>query len=212
MLLLILSIFIIFVVFYRTITQGCSIKREGLEGSSQGSSQDSSQGSDSGDSKEIEEAVQREIICSKNKYDDATKLPLREYLIKGCFNTAYYVDVSSGNIEQRLAEGYRFLDFDLYCASGGTVYVGFSKDNAPQMGSTVLTFEKALECIANNAFTKPKTSKYFPKKKKGFSLFGTGKDNTDKTGPTLYDNYIHYPVWVHIRVYRPADSNTDIIA
>lgn len=194
--LLILSISIIFVVFYRTVKQGCSAKREGL--ASGGVQGDEENQLDPGDSLEIERTIEREIICNKNKYDDASKLPLREYLIKACFNTAYYVDVSSGNIEQRIAEGYRFLDFDVYCASGGTVYVGYSNDNAPRTGTTTLTFEKALECVVNNAFATPKTSKYRPK--------------TNGSGPSLYNNYTNYPIWVHIRVYRPPDSNTDVIA
>ena len=249
--------------FYRTVNQGCSAKREGLEEKSgqerwnemernQGvnasrENEEPDEGSadvaqeatrpqrtrgerqgarrqqrmearseeenqlDEGDSTEIEKAVARENICNKNKYNDARKLPLREYLIKASFNTAYYVDISSGNIEQRIAEGYRFLDFDVFCASGGTVYVGFSKENAPRTGSTTLTFEQALECVAKNAFAKPKTSKHRPKKSGALGFFGLSEDKP-QLGPSLYDNYIDYPIWVHIRVYRPPDSTTDVIA
>jgi hypothetical protein len=178
LLLLILSIFVIFVVFYRTLKQGCN-KKEGYE--------------DQGDSKEVETAVQRKIICSKNKYDSTTSLPLREYLIQGCFNTAYNgKNVSTATIQQRLTEGYRFLDFNVFCASGEIVYVGYSKTNAPTTSATDLSFGAALEYIANNAFKASPAA-------------------AASSGPSLAANYINFPVWVHIRVYRPSDSNTDVI-
>jgi len=183
--LLILSIFIIFVIFYRNLKQGCP-KKEGYE--------------DKGDSKEVQMSVERKLICDKNKYDDTGSFPLREYLIKGCFNSAYNgSNVSAEVIQTRLSEGYRFLDFNVFCASGGIVYVGFSKDNAPVMGDATLKFEDALSTVAAYAF-----------KSQPISSSATSATSAN-AGPSLRTNYINYPVWVHIRVYRPPNSETDVI-
>lgn len=191
LLLLVVSTLIIFVVFCQTLQQGCSANLEGFD-----------------DSEDVEMVIKKDMIC-KSSYEDVKNLPLREYLIKASFNTAYNgVDISSNTIERRLAEGYRFLDFNVYCASGGIVYVGYSDENAPTTGFTLLTLEDALDCVVKSAFTKPKK----PIKPR-FFMFNDELDEEDgDVGPNLRDNCIDYPVWIHIRVYRPPDSETDVVA
>ena len=161
--LLIFAVFIIIAVFYMRITSGCGA-REGYES-------------------------QESEYC-KNDYSDAKHLPLREYYIKACFNTAYDGnDVSCPTIVKRIHEGYRYLDFNLFYASGD-IYVGYSHGNKPELvDSGNLKFTEALECIATNAFTKPK-----------------------KPEDAVAWDYTSNPLIVNIRVFRSADSTIDVIA
>jgi hypothetical protein len=165
---LILSIVVIFVIFYRQYNFG-KTRRENMD----------TQISNSDDS-----VVEN---CSSD-YDKSTDLPLKEYCVKSSFNTAYDgTDVSKETLLKRIKEGYRFIDLNVFSASGD-VYVGFSPDNTPSLISNKLLLSDALKCIGDNAFSS-----------------GTVFDSS-------LSNVAKYPVFVHIRVYRPANSTTDIIA
>lgn len=165
-----LSIFVIFIVFYRQYNLGYKGGRR--EYMTSGSNE--------------------EITKCDNDYSDSTDLPLREYFVKSCFNSAYDgTDVSTNTIQTRIKEGYRFIDLNVFSASGD-IYVGYSPDNAPKMISNKLLLSDALKCISENAFSK--TSKDFA--------------NTQMT------DIGSYPIFVHIRVYRDPkpDTTVDIIS
>ena len=130
-------------------------------------------------------------LCNSD-YSEPKNLPLREYCIKSSFNTAYDGnDVSCSTIIARLAEGYRFIDFNVFSASG-EVFVGFSKGNTPTLDSGNLRFSEALECIAKNAFTSPQS--------------------TDTPPNQVKWSYTELPLFVNLRVFRALGSTIDIIS
>jgi len=130
-------------------------------------------------------------ICtdaSNVKYTDSANLPLREYCIKSSFNSAYNgTNVSAEVLENRIKEGYRFIDLNVFSASGD-VYVGFSQDNTPTLVSSNLKLSDALTKISSAAFS------------------------NSTTFDSSMSEVASYPVFVHIRVYRPANSQVDIIS
>ena len=63
--------------------------------------------------------------CDDNSYKESADLPLKEYCVKASFNSAYNgTDVSKETIQQRIIDGYRFLDLNVFSASGD-IYVGY---------------------------------------------------------------------------------------
>jgi hypothetical protein len=144
-----------------------------------------------------------DTTACQNEYSDVSTLPLKEYMIKSSFNSAYDgTNVSLATLEQCMAEGYRYLDFDLYCASGSTVYCGFSQNNAPgykrDLSAPSLLFSEVLTSIKKNAFLKS-------------SLPYTPSVPTAVGVPTIQDTYSTFPIFVHLRIYRSAGSTVDII-
>ena len=162
---LILAILVIFFIFYRKFHIGriCSEAMTGNEATV-------------------------EPTCSSNTYDSAKDLPLREYFVKSSFNAAYDNNVvSDQNILQRIKDGYRFLDLNVFTASGG-IYVGYSPDNTPKIVDHTIPLSAAMECISKYAFT---------------SSTGFESDLVD----------VHtYPLFVHIRAYRRHTSDIDIVS
>lgn len=194
---LLFSIVIIIAAFYRVILNNwLPLLREGLEPNTKGkpakpqlTESDSTHG----------------IDCSGNDYSSINALPLREYFVKACFNSGYNgSDVSTNTIGRRLAEGYRFLDLNVFSASGGNLYVGFSEDNAPNLVSTSLPFETAMSFIQQWGFTDN------PKVVLPTTLEQTLSPEAITT-PTLRKNSYSYPLFVHIRVYRAPNSQEDIV-
>jgi len=156
--------------------------------------------------KPVFEGLEGEGSC-KNDYGNIDNLPLKEYIIKACYNSAYdpnQIDtISAINLETRIAEGYRFIDLNVF-SSDGKLYVGYSPDNKPTLTSTSIPFTTALDCIKKHSFVKStmrldddKTPLLEPKK--------------ESVGPTLRDTYVNYPIFVFIRVYRSETSKMDII-
>lgn len=174
---LILSIVVLFFIFYKQYDFGHRwnhLSKEYMTGLGGCSSQDSPDSNPP-------------PSCT-NDYTNSAELPLREYCVKSCFNSAYDgADVSKDVLMQRIKEGYRFIDLNVFSASGD-VYVGFSPDNAPKTISSSLLLSDALKTINDSAFS----------------------------SATVFDgslsNVASYPVFVHIRVYRPPGSTIDIIA
>jgi hypothetical protein len=122
-----------------------------------------------------------------NDYKEAKDLPLREYCVKSSFNSAYNgTDVSKETIQQRIIDGYRFIDFNVFSASGD-IYVGYSPDNTPSLISNKMLLSDALKQISETAFS---SSTVFESK---------------------MTNIASYPLFVHIRVYRKPGSNVDIV-
>lgn len=161
---LFLSIIVILVVFYRQINRG----QRHIESMTESPSD-------------------KDTPC-QNSYTDSKDLPLKEYFVKSSFNSAYDgTNISEANLLSRIEEGYRFIDLNVFSASGD-IYVGYSPDNKPVMVSDKLLLSTALNCINKNAF-----------------------NPTTKFNPKLKD--VHkYPIFVHIRVYRPLNSTVDIIS
>lgn len=186
-LLLFITIILFIVVFYRIISSRLSIFVEGFD-PEPGATQ-----------------------SCKNEYADVDSLPLREYVIKACYNSAYDGNIKDPTnptlaLETRLAEGYRFLDLNVF-SSEGKLYVGYSQDNKPTLTSTAIPFTDALDCIKKHAFVKNTTLKISD----NTPLLET-LASTTPTGPTIYDNYVKYPLFVLIRVYRSEKSKVDIVA
>ena len=126
-------------------------------------------------------------ICSAD-FSKSTDLPLKEYCVKSSFNSAYNgSDVSKETILERIKEGYRFLDLNVFYANDD-VYVGFSPDNSPTLTSNKLLLSDALQCINDDAFSS--TTSFNGKLSKVESC----------------------PMFVHIRVYRKPGSTIDIVS
>jgi hypothetical protein len=136
---------------------------------------------------EIEEQGDSET-CSGGDFSGAKNLPLREYCVKSSFNSAYDgTDVSIDTLLKRIKEGYRFIDLNVFSASGD-IYVGYSPDNAPTLISQKLLLSDALKQINETAFN----------------------------ATTVFDSSLSSvatcPLFVNIRVYRPSRSIVDVIA
>jgi hypothetical protein len=131
--------------------------------------------------------------CEDYSTADFNNLPLREYCIKSSFNSAYDGNSNSATSKdvllQRIKEGYRFIDLNVFSASGD-IYVGFDINNSPTLISGNLKLYDALKTISDNAFSKTASD------------FAT----------TQMSNVGSYPVFVHIRVYRPPESKIDIVS
>ena len=175
------SILIISVVFYQQFQAGCSAKRDKREGMEAQSKTDFVENAN---------AKKTDNACN-NSYKDPKDLPMREYYIKSCYNSAYDGnDVSCSTIINRLAEGYRFLDFNVF-SSEQEVYVGFSKNNTPEpLSNGNLKFSDALECIAKHAFVKP----------------------SDPPAGAVSWDYTSLPLFLNIRVFRGPKSTLDIVS
>lgn len=127
------------------------------------------------------------ITCSAD-FSKSLDLPLKEYCVKSSFNSAYDgSDVSKETILKRIKEGYRFLDLNVFSASGD-VYVGFSPDNSPTLISNKLLLSDALQCINDNAF---------------------GSTTTFNSKLSKVETY---PMFVHMRIYRTPSAIVDIIS
>jgi len=135
----------------------------------------------------LDAAEEDDTNCSAD-FSKSVDLPLKEYCVKSSFNSAYDgSDVSKETILERIKEGYRFLDFNVFSASGD-IYVGFSQDNSPNLMSNKLLLSDALQCINDNAFSSATTF--------------NGKMSKVES----------FPMFVHIRIYRKPDSMIDIIS
>jgi len=135
---------------------------------------------------------------------------LREYIIKACYNSAYDPNnspkLSALNLETRIAEGYRFIDLNVF-SSEGKMYVGYSQNNNPTLTDVSIPFTEALDCIKKNAFVKstmklPDETPLFEKK---------STDTAASNSASIRDNYVDYPMIVFIRVYRSPGSKFDIV-
>ena len=141
-----------------------------------------------------------------NPYSDSNTLPLREYIIKACYNSAYDPNatpkLSVNILETRMAEGYRFIDLNVF-SSEGKLYVGYSPNNNPTLTDVSIPFTDALECIKTNAFTKSTMAikddtPFFERK-------------STETAASIRETYVDYPLFVCIRVYRSGKSKLDIV-
>jgi hypothetical protein len=108
---LILSIVVLFIVFYKQYEVGRShlgvFTEEPMTGQGGCSSQEE----------------QTPPPSCTNDYSESKSLPLREYCVKASFNSAYDGnDVSGSTLVTRIEEGYRFIDLNVFPAADN-VYV-----------------------------------------------------------------------------------------
>lgn len=137
---------------------------------------------------ETDGPVEEPSCGNVNDYRDSTNLPLKEYCVKSCFNSAYDgTDVSINTLLERIQNGYRFIDLNVFCADDDNLYVGFSPDNTPKLVSNKLLLSDALKTINDAAFSSS-------------TAFNTNLSNVSS-----------YPVFIHIRVYRKPDSKVNVI-
>ena len=150
----------------------------------------------------------------QKKLDD---LPLREFVIKSSYNSAY--DGSRFSTEQLgkvMANGCRFVDLQLFSASGGTIYVAHSDIPRSDTTDTSLPFSEVLGYLSLYAFN------YDNKIRPGLmdQLFDREAKEERETGikkqfnenkPNIRNNYTQYPLFVHLRINRPPNSEIDII-
>lgn len=186
---LILSVVVIAFIFYKQYESGL-VKREYLTDIiASPDTENSEKQKIQGDihPSEIEEPGDSQT-CSGGNFGNAKTLPLKEYCVKSSFNSAYDgTDVSAETLLKRIKEGYRFIDLNVFSASGD-IYVGYSPDNAPAVISQKLLLTDALKQINEVAFSQ-----------------------TTVFDSSLSGVYL-YPLFVHIRVYRPVNSVIDVIS
>ncbi len=146
----------------------------------------------------------------QNSFTDPENLPLKEYAIYASFNTAY--DGNQVNVKQLgtiMYGGCRFIDFNIFY-SDKDLYVGFANDNAPTMVDQSLKLSKAIEYINQYAFSidediKKEVENTFSSQIREFG------DTTVQSGQNIQKTFVNYPLFVNIRVYRPPDSDIDIL-
>jgi len=204
---LLFSIILIIAAFYRVILNNwVPLLREGLEPDIKTQNNAAESGNTPASATGLADVDSTNGVDCSNNYSDINTLPLREYFIKSCFNTAYNggTDISTNTIGMRLAEGYRFIDLNVFY-SEEQLYVGYSDDNAPTMVSPNLLFESAISFIHQWGFTDN------PKIVLPQSLEQT-LSTTPPSGLSLRANCYNYPLFVNIRVYRPPNSTNDIIS
>lgn len=198
--LLFAAILVIVVVFYLQFQAGCSAKKreEGLDTMFGNIVAKNETVKTDADTAAVASMLKTAALtnspgsCPDADYSDPNNLPLREYYIKSSFNSAYQGgDVSIDGIAARLSEGYRFLDFNLYSASGQEVFVGFSQGNTPMGGSGNLRFSEALKYVTSNAFIKP---------------------TKQNIATQVSWDYTKRPLIINLRVFRAPGSAIDIVA
>lgn len=107
----------------------------------------------------LEEQQEKEGFLVKNNLvpmnDTFAEMPLKEYVIKASFNSAYGSDeqISKENLRKIIEdEGVRFLDFGIY-EQGNTPVVGFSNSYDNVVGSeNTMPFSKVMDAITTYAF------------------------------------------------------------
>lgn len=142
-------------------------------------------------------------------FNDITNLPLKEYAIYASFNSTY--DGNANTLEQLgtiMYEGCRFIDLNVFQVNG-EYYVGFAKDNAPTLVEPSITLSKVIEYINTYAFTID--SKIKDKVNASYNtMIANSMQTSSSEKETIQKNYINYPLFVNVRVYRPPNSKTDI--
>ena len=145
----------------------------------------------------------------RTAFRDSTNLPLKEYAIYASFNSAY--DGNANTLEQLgtvMYEGCRFIDLNIFQVND-EYYVGYANDNAPTLVETSLTLSSVIEYINTYAFAVD--SKIGNKVKAGNNILNANNMETNAADKdAIRKNYINYPLFVNVRVYRPPNSKTDI--
>jgi hypothetical protein len=147
---------------------------------------------------------------SNMAFNDPENLPLKEYSVYASFNTGYDgTQISMKQLGIIMYGGCRFIDLNVF-HSEKDLYVGFSNDNAPTMVEYSVKLSKVVEYLNQYAFSidediQKEVENTFSSQLREFG------DTTVKSGQTIQKTYIKYPLFVNIRVYRPPDSDIDIL-
>jgi len=147
---------------------------------------------------------------TKNAFTNAENLPLKEYSIYASFNTAYDgTQISLKQLGTIMYGGCRFIDLNIFY-SENELYVGFANDNAPTMVEFSLKLSEVVEYLNSYAFTideeiRAEVENTFLSQMQQYG----GADTT--SGQTIQKNYVNYPLFVNLRVYRPPASELDIV-
>lgn len=132
---------------------------------------------------------------------DANNLPLKEYFIKGSYDSTFNgMNPSIDELKQQIFNGYRFIDLNIFAIKpdGGeeyNLYVGQSNDGNTPSIDTTLPLVTALKYINEYAFLRDNAMQ---------------DDKHDKL-PSVFTNYADYPMFVMLRINRQRDSNIDIV-
>jgi len=151
-------------------------------------------------------------VRSQKANMEIMKMPLRQFAIMSSFNSAYDgKNVTVDRLSETMARGYRFIDLNVFVGQNenkeNVLYVGYSVDNAPTISNNTLTFSAALELINKQAFVKTESSKTLAKARIPLTT-----DTVNKTpSASLGETYINYPLFLHIRVFRAAKSDVDVV-
>ena len=144
-------------------------------------------------------------------YSDQMKLPLKEYFVKGSYNTVY--DPKTGpsilKLKEVLFNGCRFIDLQIFSIADpktkeSRLYVAYGEPGVVPTVDASLPLSTAIEYIASNAFNRD-----------GNMTTAMLKGDPDKTNrqklPSLLDNYVNYPLFLMFRVHRASLDSPDII-
>jgi len=214
--LLIFSIAIILFVFYQMMRPR---RLEGLEtadsllnslGKTESSSVTTTGSSETAQPPSTDKAVPTDRAQQANM--EIMKMPLRQFTIMSSFNSAYDgTSVTVERLSEVMARGYRFIDLNVFVGQNSekenVLYVGYSVDNAPTTSNNTLTFAAALELINKQAFVKTESTKSLAKSRIPLTASTVNKTPSASLGET----YIQYPLFLHIRVYRAANSDVDVV-
>lgn len=155
----------------------------------------------------IGDGDETEVNNAATEYQKIMQMPLRELSIKASYNTAYDGQTFSiAQVGKVMAQGYRYLDFQLFSASGGVLYVGHSDSPNTESIDTALTFSELLGYISQYAFTPDKNARLSV-----LNMLESKEPTENKKGLSIYDNYTKYPLFVNLRINRAPNSSLDII-
>ena len=164
------------------------------------------------DSEPVQEGMDAIPYPQKNAFLKTNNLPLKEYAINASYNTAYDGNkISIDQFRKVLYMGCRFVDVNVFLTDKNKLYVGFSSDNAPTLVDTSLPFYDVIDCINNYAFKQDPDTKKKVEATNYIKYIHNTLDKPSVNGLTLQDSYYNYPLFLHIRVYRPPNSTADIV-
>ena len=160
----------------------------------------------------VQEGMDTIPYPQKNAFLKTNNLPLKEYAINASYNTAYDGNkISIDQFRKVLYMGCRFVDVNVFLTEKNKLYVGFSSDNAPTLVDTSLPFYDVIDCINNYAFKQDPDTKKKVEATNYIKYIHNTLDKPSVNGLTLQDSYYNYPLFLHIRVYRPPNSTADIV-
>jgi hypothetical protein len=148
----------------------------------------------------------------KPDYENLHKLPLKEYFIKGSYNSAYDGTAPSlVKLKETLYNGCRYLDIQVFPIEDPktkqtALYVGHSEDGSIASVDTTVSLYNALTYINSYAFSRDS----------GVTTAmtsGNAPQNGKSKLPSLLSNYANYPLFLMLRVYRasPDNKSPDVI-
>ena len=135
---------------------------------------------------------------------DAENLPLKEYLIKGSYDSTFNGTAPSlDELKQQIYNGYRFIDLNIFAikpegSDTYQLYVGQSNDGITPSIDTTLPLISVFKYINEYGFMRDNALQM----EKG--------EKADKL-PSIFTNYVNYPLFVMLRINRQNNSDYDII-